>query len=377
MTERELSTRQAESPSDRAESTHSYISIRNLPGIKQANHDQEEGKLTSEADVNKSHKGKSREIMRHNKHRGWYEMPETSEDEKLKSAKTMRKKTLEKRRSELRERSRKKRNTASAAKSRRERDVSQRKRRTKTKRRKQTTSGGILIVKHQEKEVDFEVCNSSVESVRPLESSLSVRFIARRCDAYLYSGSSRTSVHPDSSSSVNSEDKNNKKCKKIDMESGEEEQSEMSEEEPSRARADERNLSGVSRSTYSSRYSKTTNSESSRHPSSKWAYRTKNFHRQSSSEGSIPSPRRISLDVVSKKKRLKKKYPEFPIVRGIPRVIRRVKTETLLMAGRSILSLAINPSRQGQTLSGMAIFESHCKTNDFDSDFTFFIYRSK
>lgn len=89
----------------------------------------------------------------------------------------------------------------------------------------------------------------------------------------------------------------------------------------------DRGDSGISRSTRSS-------SPPSRHASSKWAYRTINLHPDSETENSEPSPRRkISLPKLKQTPR-KKKAKEMPIVRGIPRVIRRVNTETMLMAGK-------------------------------------------
>ncbi len=89
----------------------------------------------------------------------------------------------------------------------------------------------------------------------------------------------------------------------------------------------DRGDSGISRSTHSS-------SPPFRHASSKWAYRTINLHPGSETEGSergSPIRKRRSPKL---KKTPRKKSKELPVVRGIPRVIRRVKTETMLMAGR-------------------------------------------
>ena len=90
----------------------------------------------------------------------------------------------------------------------------------------------------------------------------------------------------------------------------------------------DRGDSGISRSTRSS-------SSPSRHPSSKWAYRTINLHPDSETEYSEkPSPRRKKSVPKLKQTPRKKKSKELPVVRGIPRVLRRVKTETMLMAGK-------------------------------------------
>jgi hypothetical protein len=90
----------------------------------------------------------------------------------------------------------------------------------------------------------------------------------------------------------------------------------------------DRGDSGISRSTRSS-------STPSRHASSKWAYRTTNLHPGSETEGSErPSPVRKRPSLKLKQTPSKKKNKELPVLRGIPRVIRRVNTETMLMAGR-------------------------------------------
>lgn len=87
----------------------------------------------------------------------------------------------------------------------------------------------------------------------------------------------------------------------------------------------DRKDSGISRSS---------SSQPSPHPSSKWAYRTINLHPGSETEASEkPTPRQrpsFPLKITPGKKKTR----ELPIVRGIPRVIRRVNTETMLMAGR-------------------------------------------
>ena len=430
VTERELSSRQAESPSDGAESTISYISIKNHAALLQANHDYgAEGQITSDGDVKlNTRKGKSREIMRRNKYRGWYELPETSDDEPKQSAKSTRKKNLEKRRSELRERSRKKRNTAASAAGKKGKEI-ERKPKRKAKRKRAVRKESILIVEHREEKVNDD--HSSGESLRPVESSLSIRYIESRCEAYFESdSSSRTSVHPNSESSYDSqenrktrrkkekeelksdeqeedikgsknrgkkrenkknedsEDKRNSERKKDDKEhennkdseehkdnrehkngkehedneeredvkerkdseanedGGEHEDSEehensekpeLSDKKRSKVRAIEREASDVSHTTRTSHSSKSTRtpSSSSRQPSSKWAYKTTNFDRRRSSSGfSEVSRRRVSLVAPKKQAMSKKKYKELPVLRGIPRVMRRVKTETLLVAGK-------------------------------------------
>ena len=197
VTERELSSRQAESPSDRAESTLSQVTLKDRMLAIQGAYDRDEGALTSEPEFKKTQNAKSREIMRKNKHRIWYEIPESSDEEGgIKNAKT-RKKTLEKRRTELRARSRKKRNSASVV-ARSATKSATRKRKTKpTRKRAQATS--IVLV--QRTEQTFEECNSSGESIRPLESSMSIRIIEDTYEIEEDFSDSRSSVDPDSESS--------------------------------------------------------------------------------------------------------------------------------------------------------------------------------
>lgn len=199
MTERDLSTRQAESPSDRAESTLSHVSVKNKMLLIRGAYENDEGALTSEPEFQKNQNLKSREIMRKNKHRIWYEIPESSDEEEgTKNAKT-RKKTLEKRRTELRARSRKKRNSATAARSANK--SATRTRRTKPTRKRaraQATNTSIVLVERTEE--TFEQCNSSGESIRPLESSMSIRIVE---DKFLFEdfSDSKSSVDPDSDGS--------------------------------------------------------------------------------------------------------------------------------------------------------------------------------
>ena len=196
VTERELSSRQAESPSDRADSALSHVTVKdNMLAIRGA-YENDEGALTSEPEFKKSKNAKSREIMRKNKHRIWYEIPETSDEEGGTKSKNTRKKTLEKRRTELRARSRKKRSSASAARSANK--SATRTRKTKpTRKRAQATS--IVLV--QRTEQTFEECNSSGESIRPLESSMSIRIVEDTYDIAEDFSDSRSSVDPDSESS--------------------------------------------------------------------------------------------------------------------------------------------------------------------------------
>ena len=198
VTERELSSRQAESPSDRAESTLSQVSVKHKMFAIRGAYENEEGALTSEPEFKKTQNAKSREIMRKNKHRIWYEIPETSDEEGgTKSAKT-RKKTLEKRRTELRARSRKKRSSASAARSANK--SATRTRKTKpTRKRARAQATSIVLV--QRTEQTFEECNSSGESIRPLESSMSIRIVEDRYDVLEDFSDSKSSVDPDSETS--------------------------------------------------------------------------------------------------------------------------------------------------------------------------------
>lgn len=196
VTERELSSRQAESPSDRAESTLSHVTVRDKMLLIRGAYENDEGALTSEPEFKKTQNAKSREIMRKNKHRIWYEIPETSDEEGgPKSAKT-RKKTLEKRRTELHARSRKKRSSASAARSANKSAMRTRKKKP-TRKRAQATSTSIVLIERTEQ--TFEECNSSGESIRPLESSMSIRIVEDRYDVFEDFSDSRSTVDPDSS----------------------------------------------------------------------------------------------------------------------------------------------------------------------------------
>lgn len=165
----------------------------------------EEGALTSEPEFKKTQPAKSREIMRRNKHRIWYDIPETSDDDDGQKRAKTRKKTLDKRRTEQRARSRRKRSATSAARSaiRDSRNKSAtRKQKMKPRRKraqKDGTSTSILLVKRTEKSVNFEECNSSGESIRPIESAMSIRVVEDRFDFFEEFSDSRSSVDPDSS----------------------------------------------------------------------------------------------------------------------------------------------------------------------------------
>ena len=200
VTERELSTRQAESPSDRAESAFSHVSVRNkMLQIRRA-YENDAGALTSEPEFKKTQNFKSREIMRKNKHRIWYEIPESSdEEEETRNART-RKKTLEKRRTEVRARSRKKRNSASAARSaNKSATIARRTKPTRKRARAQATNTSIVLIERTEE--TFEQCNSSGESIRPLESSMSIRIVEDKFEIFEDFSDSKSSVDPDSDSS--------------------------------------------------------------------------------------------------------------------------------------------------------------------------------
>ena len=200
VTERELSSRQADSPSDRAESALSQVTIKDKMLLIRGAYDNDQGALTSEPEFTKTQNAKSREIMRKNKHRIWYEIPETSDEEgEGKSTKT-RKKTLEKRRKELRARSRKKRSSANVTRSASKSATRKRTtKRTRKRARAQGTSTSIVLVERTEQ--TLEQCNSSGESIRPLESSMSIRIVEDRYDIFEDFSDSKSSVDPESDSS--------------------------------------------------------------------------------------------------------------------------------------------------------------------------------
>lgn len=206
-TERELSTRQAESPSDRAESSLSHVTVKNTMMLLRDAYENDAGALTSEPVFKKTQNAKSRDKMRQNKHRIWYEIPESTDEEGDTKREKSRKKTLEKRRTELRARSRRKRTSAGPArdgktdtKESRAKSGSRTRNKKPTRKRMRAQATSILLV---ERRVEtYEKCNSSGESVRPLESSLSLRIVEERYDALEDDFSdSRSSVDPGSGSS--------------------------------------------------------------------------------------------------------------------------------------------------------------------------------